>query len=61
MAKAVRPVPSNIYTILLFIALVALIAGVGYTWYRSSQITGTANPFAPPAAAMPAAPAPLLP
>ena len=31
---------SNIYTALLFIAFVALAAGVGVVWYQNVQITG---------------------
>lgn len=36
---------NDIFTVLLLIALVALIAGVGYLWYRDSQLTGSMNPF----------------
>jgi len=36
---------SNIYTLLSVIALVALIIGVGYMWYRNSKLTGSLNPF----------------
>jgi len=44
MAESNSP-SNNIYTVLAFIALVVLIAGVIYVWYRSYQVTGSANPF----------------
>ena len=37
---------SNIYTVLLLVALIALIAGVSYLWYRNGQLLGSyLNPF----------------
>lgn len=44
MAESNTP-SNNIYTVLVFIALVVLLVGVGYVWYRSYQVTGSANPF----------------
>lgn len=35
---------SNIYTILIFIALLVLLAGVGYVWYRFYELTGSFVP-----------------
>jgi len=48
MAERRRPrgKPSDdVYTVLIAIALVVLICGVGYVWYRNYQLTGNANPF----------------
>ncbi len=36
---------ANIYTLLSLIALVALMVGVGYMWYRNSKLTGSMNPL----------------
>lgn len=44
MAQASRP-SSNIYTVLVFIAFLVVLAGVAYVWYRSYELTGTMNPF----------------
>ena len=47
--------PSNIYTVLLLCALLILAVGIGYIWWRSSQLYGD-NPFSVPAAATQALP-----
>lgn len=44
MAESSSP-SNNIYTVLVFIAFLAVLAGVIYVWYRSYQLTGTLNPF----------------
>jgi hypothetical protein len=36
---------SDIYTVLAGIALIALICGIGYVWYRQYEFTGTFNPI----------------
>ena len=36
--------PSNIYTVLLFMAFLMLAGAVGYVWHRSSQLYGE-SPF----------------
>ncbi|MEM6458690.1 MAG: hypothetical protein AAF710_04795 [Planctomycetota bacterium] len=36
---------NNIFTVLAFVALVTLIIGVGYTWMRLADVTGSLNPF----------------
>jgi hypothetical protein len=36
---------SNIYTILVLAALLALVVAVAYLWVRSGQLFGTTNPF----------------
>lgn len=38
-------VPLNIYTVLTFVALVALLAGVVYVAMRSNELFGTWNPM----------------
>lgn len=42
-----RSAPNNVYTALAFIAVLVLLAGVGYVLYRHSQVFG-GNPFAAP-------------
>lgn len=42
---------NNVYTVLAAIALVALLAGVIYVWFRSAALFDAANPFAPVSAA----------
>ncbi len=37
----------SIYTVLVFVTLLALLAGVGYVWYRGSQVFGEAMWFLP--------------
>ncbi len=37
----------SIYTGLVFIALISLLAGVGYVWYRGFQVFGKATWFLP--------------
>lgn len=49
---------SNIYTVLVFIAFLVVLAGVAYVWYRSYQLTGTMNPFTVGETAMRMLPAP---
>lgn len=39
------PAPSNIYTVLAAVAFAVLLIGVGFVWYRSSQLFGSGNPF----------------
>lgn len=36
---------SNVYTALTAIALIVLLCGIGYLWYRQYQFTGTYKPF----------------
>jgi hypothetical protein len=36
---------NNVFTVLAFIALLILLAGVGYTWFRFNEVFGTWNPF----------------
>ena len=51
MAEARSASPTaNVYTVLLLIAALALLAGVGYVWYRYADMFGTSNPFAVPEA-----------
>jgi hypothetical protein len=38
-------VPNNIYTVLTFVALLALLAGVAYVIMRSNELFGTWNPL----------------
>jgi hypothetical protein len=35
----------NIYTVLVFVAFVALATAAGVTWYQNVQLTGNNNPF----------------
>lgn len=44
-ARKRRMAGNTVYTTLLVVALIALIIGVGYLWYRDSQISGSWNPF----------------
>lgn len=41
-------VPNNIYTVLTVIAMLALLAGVGYLIMRSTELFGTWNPMDAP-------------
>jgi hypothetical protein len=36
---------NNIFTVLAFISFVVLLIGVGYTWMRLAEVTGSWNPF----------------
>lgn len=45
MAESRSTPGSDVYTVLVFIALLALIVGVVYVWYRSGQLYGSWNPF----------------
>lgn len=48
MAEASSSGPGeSIYTVLTFVTLLALIAGVGYVWFRGSQVFGSATWFLP--------------
>ncbi len=47
MAEASTGPGENIYTVLVFIALLTLIAGVGYVWFRGQQVFGSATWFIP--------------
>lgn len=37
----------SIYTVLVFVALLSLLAGVGYVWYRGFAVFGNATWFLP--------------
>jgi hypothetical protein len=37
---------SDIYTLLIVIAAVALLVGIGFVWYRSTALFDASNPFA---------------
>ena len=43
--------PPNIYTVLVFTAVLVLGGAVGYILYRSNQLFGSQNPFQVPASA----------
>ncbi len=48
MAEATSSGPGeSIYTVLVFVTLLTLLAGVGYVWYRGSQVFGNAMWFLP--------------
>lgn len=48
MAEASSSSPGeSIYTVLVFVTLVALLAGVGYVWYRGYQVFGSMAWFVP--------------
>lgn len=36
---------NNIFTVLAFVAFLTLAVGVGYTWMRLNEMTGSWNPF----------------
>ena len=36
---------NNVYTVLAFVAFLTLLVGVGYTWFRLAELTGSWNPF----------------
>lgn len=38
-------VPNNIYTVLIIVALIALLAGISFVAYRSSVLFDTINPL----------------
>ena len=44
MADASGP-DNNIFTVLALVACLALIIGVGYTWFRLNEVFNTWNPF----------------
>ena len=35
----------DIYTLLVIVAFVALVLGIGFVWYRSGALFNTASPF----------------
>ncbi len=37
--------PSNVYTVLALIAMLALVVAIGFVWYQSYKLFGSANPF----------------
>ncbi len=39
------PGRSDIYTLLMLIACLALLVGIGFIWYRGAELFGTSNPF----------------
>lgn len=45
MAETYGRAVSNVYTVLLLIALVALLVGIAYVWWRYYELTGSFNPF----------------
>ncbi|MAE63268.1 MAG: hypothetical protein CMJ18_03265 [Phycisphaeraceae bacterium] len=36
---------NNVYTVLIAIAFLALLIGIGYIWIKSNSFFGTSNPF----------------
>ena len=44
--RKVKP-RTDIYTLLLFIAVAALVFGVAFVWYRYAEVFGTADILAP--------------
>ena len=50
MARTPHRTPSsNIYTILIFAAALALLIAIGFTWYRSTQVFPKDSPLSPKA------------
>lgn len=48
MAEATSSGPGeSIYTVLVFVTLLTLLAGVGYVWYRGYQVFGESMWFLP--------------
>ena len=47
MAETGSGSSESIYTVLVFVALLSLLAGVGYVWYRGFQVFGKAGWFLP--------------
>lgn len=37
---------SDVYTLLIVIAAIALLVGIGFVWYRSAELFDASNPFA---------------
>jgi len=37
--------PNNIYTVLILIALLALLGAIGFVWYRSATLFQSGNPL----------------
>ena len=46
MAEKTDKVPNNVYTVLLMAAGVALLGACIFVWMRSTELTGSGNPFA---------------
>ena len=44
-ANARRRAPLDIYTVLTLIALLTLIVGIGFVWYKAQLLFGGAHPF----------------
>lgn len=47
-AKTRRTLPpgrADIYTVLIVVAFLALLVGIGFVWYRSGVLFDTGNPF----------------
>ena len=40
-----RKASGNVYTVLAFIAMAALLVGIGFVWYRGYVLFGMSNPF----------------
>ncbi len=40
-----RKPSSNVYTVLMAVAFIALLLGVIFVWMRFSEVTGESNPF----------------
>lgn len=43
--RATVPPSSNVYTVLVVVAAVALAIGCGYLWVKNTSLTGQSNPF----------------
>ncbi|MCC5830077.1 MAG: hypothetical protein JJU36_11580 [Phycisphaeraceae bacterium] len=43
--RASSTAPPNVYTVLLLVAFVALLAGVVTLWITNTDLTGQGNPF----------------
>lgn len=47
MADASSGPGDSIYTVLVFVTLLTLLAGVGYVWFRGNQVFGSPTWFLP--------------
>lgn len=43
--RTLLPGRADIYTVLIVVAFLALLIGIGFVWYRSSVLFETGNPF----------------
>lgn len=43
--KRVVPAQANIYTVLVVIATLVLIVGIGFVWKTAGEMTGQSNPW----------------